>query len=87
MLVCGFLELDINFEETFYSMEEGPTGRQIILQFTSNQNPFSLTLQTMDITTAESEGFTSLLDTHLINKAYSRATEGELYTSVVIILY
>ena len=49
--------LEINFEESDYSIEEGATlSNDIRIQFRNNQNQFNITLTPVDIDTAEHLG-------------------------------
>ena len=49
--------LDINFEESDYSIEEGATLINYIrIQFRNNQEQFNITLTPVDIDTAENLG-------------------------------
>ena len=75
LLVTG---LEINFEESDYSIEEGGTLSTFIrLQFRQNQNPFTVCLCPVSIDTAEDMNLGSFIDSDTIYEI-SRATAGEL---------
>ena len=69
--------LEINFEESDYSMIEGITvlSTTMTLTFRSNQNPFSVILTAVTVDTAESMGLGSFINSDNI-VPYFRATEG-----------
>ena len=76
--------LEINFDESDYSIEEGsPVTNIMNLQFRTNQNSFTLTLSSVTIGTAESEGLGLFINSENINSP-SRATAGML--SLILIL-
>ena len=68
--------LEINFEESDYSIEEGGTlNTNIRFQFRNNQNAFSLNLTPVDIDTAEALGLGFFIYSGDIDTIY-RATSG-----------
>ena len=69
--------LQINFEESDYSIEEGGTLSNIRLQFRNNQNPFTVTLTPVDIDTAEALGLGFFINSYF-NSAIFRATSGNV---------
>ena len=70
----------INLEESDYSIEEGGTlSTDIRLQFSNNQNPFTVTLTPVDIDTAEALGLGVFIDFDI--SAISRATLGNVYNT------
>ena len=69
--------LEINFEESDYSIEEGGTlSTDIRFQFRGNQNPFTVRLCPVDIDTAEALDLGFFIDSDSID-IISRATAGE----------
>ena len=68
--------LEINFEESDYSMIEGITvlSTNMTLTFRSNQNPFSVILTAVTVDTAESMGLGSFINSDIVPNF--RATEG-----------
>ena len=74
--------LEINFEESDYSNEEGGTlSTDIRFQFRNNQNPFSVRLCPVDIDTVEARGLGYFINSGDID-IISRATAGEWIHSV-----
>ena len=70
--------LEINFEESDYSIEEGGTLNSVIrLQFRQNQNQFTVRLCPLSIDTAENMSLEFFIDSETIH-AISRATSGGL---------
>ena len=68
--------LEINFEESDYSIEEGGTlSTDIRFQFRGTQNPFTVTLTPVDIDTAEALGLGFFINFYF-NSAIFRATSG-----------
>ena len=69
--------LEINFEESDYSMIEGVSvlSTNMTLTFRSNQNPFSVILTAVTVDTAESMGLGSFINSDNIVPIF-RATEG-----------
>ena len=68
--------LEIAFEESDYSIEEGGTlSTNIRFQFSNNQNPFTVTLTPVDIDTAEALGLGFFINSG-DNDLLSRATSG-----------
>ena len=75
LLVTG---LEINFEESDYSIVEGGTLSTIIrLQFRNNQNSFTVRLCPLSITDTEIMGLGSFIESETIGEI-SRATPGKL---------
>ena len=73
-LICFLITgLEINFEESDYSIEEGRALSPDIRLH--NQNPFTVTLTPVDIDTAEALGLGFFIDFYY-NSAISRATSG-----------
>ena len=73
--------LEINFEESDYSIEEGGIlSTDIRFQFSNNQNPFTVTLTPVDIDTAEALGLGFFINSYDIYfediNLLSRATSG-----------
>ena len=74
--------LEINFEESDYSIEEGiALSTDIRFQFRNNQNPFSVRLCPVNISVVEDMGLGKFIDSGDIN-IISRATTGEWIHSV-----
>ena len=74
--------LEINFEESYYSIEEGGTlSTDIRFQFRNNQNPFSVRLCPVDIDTVEARGLGRFIDPG-DNYNIFKATAGEWIHSV-----
>ena len=68
--------LEINFEESDYSIEEGGTlSNDIRFQFRNNQNQFSVRLCPVNISTAEALGLGFFINSEDIDNI-SRATSG-----------
>ncbi|CAI8050963.1 Extracellular matrix protein 3, partial [Geodia barretti] len=67
--------LEINFEESDYSIKEGATmlSTPIRLQFRTNQNPFTVTLRPISVDVAESEKLGVFINSAAIS-SQSRAT-------------
>ena len=78
-LVCFLITgLEITFEESDYSIKEGGTLRtDIRFKFRNNQNPFSVHLCPVNISTAEAHDLGFFIDYDNI-EIISRATAGEL---------
>ena len=69
--------LEINFEESDYSIEEGGTlSTNIRFQFRNNQNPFSVRLCPVNIDIVEASGLGRFINSGDID-IISRATAGE----------
>ena len=74
--------LEINFEESDYSNEEGGIlSTDIRLQFRNNQNPFSVRLCPVNVSTVEARGLGHFINSGDID-IISRATAGEWIHSV-----
>ena len=75
--VCLSAALEINFEESDYSIEEGSymPSSPIYLQFKTNQNPFTVTLHSVTVDTAEGMDLGFFINSGTIAQA-SRATAG-----------
>ena len=81
--------LEINFEESDYSMIEGISGlsTNITLTFRNNQNPFSVMLTPVAVDTAESIGLMgTFINSDNIEPNF-RATEGVYYKHCGLILF
>ena len=90
--VCLSAALEINFEESDYSIEEGSSmlSSPITLQFKTNQNPFTVRLSSVTVDTAEDKGLGFFINSGTIAQA-SRATAGTThilltYTYVSLVL-
>ena len=74
---CLLVVLEISFEESDYSFDEGSTtatlNAQITLLFRPNQNPFNITLSPVTVDTAESMGLGFFINSANIGQG-SRAT-------------
>ena len=66
--------LEINFEESDYSIIEG-TPLRVLMQFRPAQNPFTFTVRPVSITSAEDIGLEDFINCASIGEA-SRATAG-----------
>ena len=77
-LVCFLITgLEINFEESDYSIEErGTLSTDIRFHFRNNQNPFSVRLCPVDMDTVEALGLGRFINSEEID-IISRATAGE----------
>ena len=69
--------LEINFEESDYSVQEGSgmLSSQITLQFRNNQNPFTVMLSPVTVATAEEMGLGNFIINYRIESSF-RATAG-----------
>ena len=67
--------LQINFDQSDYSISEGSAtlSSPILLQFRQNQNPFTIMLSTVTVATAEAAGIGNFINADTIT-AGSRAT-------------
>ena len=75
--VCPSAALEISFEESDYSIEEGSRmlSSPITLQFKTNQNPFTVRLSPVIVDTAEGMDLGFFINSRTITQA-SRATAG-----------
>ena len=76
LTVSHLTGLEINFEESDYSIAEGGTlSIDILFQFRNNRNPFSVRLCPVNISTAEDLGLGFFINSEDIH-SISRATSG-----------
>ena len=75
--ICPSAVLEINFEESHYSLVESSheLSSPIYLQFTTNQNPFTVRWSELSVDKLEDEGLGFFINSGTIAQA-SRATAG-----------
>ena len=77
--ICPSAVLEINFEESDYSIEEGSRmlSSPITLQFRTNQNPFTVRLSPVTVDTAEGKELGHFINSGTIAPS-SRARAGTI---------
>ena len=81
---CTIIGLEINFEESDYSIAEGSNlSTPIRLQFRNNQNPFTITFTPVTIDDVEDMGLgANFINSDTIEEEY-RAEPGKVFGKVM----